>query len=362
MIAAWAHRQPVVLLSYGGYYGIQLFFVLSGLLIGGLLIDLLDRTPQAERKRAFLIFMLRRWLRTLPLYYTWLIVLALVWAPIRWPSLPTRLAALAHLLPRYAVVVQNLAWPMQPPNFFDVSWSLAVEEWFYLGFALLLAALARPLGRRAFAVTLVVFLIGPVLLRLARAGAPGGSDHLVPYWLDSIAIGVAAAIAAARAPRLFRAAAYLAPAALALLAFQMFGGGLARLGLHPPLRTALDQDFVAAILALLLPAAARWRTTTLPGAGAISAIADLSYALYLVHLSVLVWVDSRRSAWHLPPLQSALLSLVLTLAIAVVLRRAIERPIMRRRPSFRPADAPRTPSRPAPAPHPSQPTQAQGGA
>ena len=46
--------------------GVELFFVLSGFLIGGLLIDISDRQPSL---RAWLIFMIRRWMRTLPAYF-----------------------------------------------------------------------------------------------------------------------------------------------------------------------------------------------------------------------------------------------------------------------------------------------------
>jgi peptidoglycan/LPS O-acetylase OafA/YrhL len=112
-------------LAVGGFYGVELFFVLSGLLIGRLLIDILDRGPTP---RAWLVFMTRRWMRTLPLYFLWLFVLAAFWPP-HGPEGST----LWRVLPWFVTMTQNLAWG-RVDSWFGVSWSLAVEEWFYLLF------------------------------------------------------------------------------------------------------------------------------------------------------------------------------------------------------------------------------------
>ena len=100
--------------------GVGLFFVLSGFLIGGMLMrQVLDGNFDALALRRF---WLRRWFRTLPLYYLVLTVLVLLYYFSR-HSLPPHFLA-------YYMFTQNFGGPH--PIFFGEAWSLAVEEWFYL--------------------------------------------------------------------------------------------------------------------------------------------------------------------------------------------------------------------------------------
>ncbi|MGI4978660.1 MAG: acyltransferase family protein, partial [Janthinobacterium lividum] len=113
--AFWA-RHPPAFVSLAGVFGVELFFVLSGFLIGTLLVRAAATAPGWPGWRAF---MLRRWLRTLPLYAAWIALMA-----VFWPPADGRLGW--HLL-RYLTLTQNLAWPMPADNWFGVSWSLAIE-------------------------------------------------------------------------------------------------------------------------------------------------------------------------------------------------------------------------------------------
>ena len=362
VFASWFGGTNLRAFSYGAYYGIELFFVLSGLLIGGLLIDAIDqpaRPARPGRAGAWRIFMVRRWLRTLPLYYLWLAVLLIVWAPIIWQGH----AHLADAVVFYGTLTQNLAWPMRDGGLFDVTWSLMVEEWFYLGFSALLFAGIGRLGRAALPIAIGVFLAGPVLARWWLRAAPDSSDHLVIYWLDPIAIGVLAAWMASRRPALFRAAAWLLPLALALV-WWTFAGGLARLGVSAHLRRTFDFDLVALALVLVLPSAARWRHARGWAADAVRWLSRTSYALYLTHLSLLLWVGVHRAAWHLSPGGAVALSLGLITGLSYAMSRWVERPIMARRPDDRP---PRQPSQTntriaaAPVMDPIQASPAPGG-
>ena len=109
--------------------GVSIFFVLSGFLIGGILIKLID-------KNGFSIsilktFWIRRWYRTLPNYFLILITLCII-----------------HLLfddgftlrsvNKYFIFSQNLFSEHHHSWFFPEAWSLAVEEWFYLIFPILI--------------------------------------------------------------------------------------------------------------------------------------------------------------------------------------------------------------------------------
>ncbi|MCX6015203.1 MAG: acyltransferase [Chloroflexales bacterium] len=162
------------------YIGVECFVVLSGWLIGGLLIRHLDtwQSPQA-----LALFLHRRWVRTLPTYW---IVLGLV-GVVGWGG-----ATLGDFVP-YLVFSQNI-WQAHPPFLF-VAWSLSIEEWFYLTAAIGLSGLAiwwRP--ATALRVILVVLITVPLLLRswMALSDVPweAGVRQLVPLRLDALAMGV----------------------------------------------------------------------------------------------------------------------------------------------------------------------------
>lgn len=107
------------LFSIGGYLGVELFFVLSGFLIGKILIEKVFISK--NKIQALKHFMIRRWFRTLPLYYLVLLVYILVYyfQNHEW-----------YLSWQHLFFLQN--FDRDSLAFFAVSWSLSVEEWFYL--------------------------------------------------------------------------------------------------------------------------------------------------------------------------------------------------------------------------------------
>lgn len=103
--------------------GVTIFFVLSGFLIGRILIRI---TGQRKRQLSSLYsFWWRRWLRTLPVYYAVLTVSLLLHASFGY-EVPYEKAWSFYFF------LQNFNW--WHPDFFGVAWSLSVEEWFYLVF------------------------------------------------------------------------------------------------------------------------------------------------------------------------------------------------------------------------------------
>ena len=132
-VGQWFHVTAPHKVSFAGQMGVELFFALSGFLIGRILLDIIDTRPEW---RDFRVFMIRRAMRTLPLYFLWLALLLLVFPP--------RQDGLAVAL-RFLTLTQNLTAPM-PPDYYTVTWSLTVEEWFYLLFGGGLILGARLLG------------------------------------------------------------------------------------------------------------------------------------------------------------------------------------------------------------------------
>lgn len=172
-------------LRLGGFFGVELFFVLSGFLIGGILIRSSDGQCGAEWLR---VFYTRRWLRTLPNYYLFLALnILLLW----WAVRPGQWAEVW----RFAIFAQNLI--SSPPLFFPEAWSLAVEEVFYLIYPALFLALARCTGMapsRAIMLSAVGVIAASLIARMLVAdSAPSWDDDIrkiVFLRMDGLMIGV----------------------------------------------------------------------------------------------------------------------------------------------------------------------------
>lgn len=101
--------------------GVSLFFVLSGFLIGRILVDQITNAQfEFQDVKSFWI---RRWLRTLPAYYFVLIILII-------HRVMTNSAESPQQMLQYFFFVQNVS--DGGIYFFRESWSLSIEEWFYL--------------------------------------------------------------------------------------------------------------------------------------------------------------------------------------------------------------------------------------
>lgn len=330
MLSAWRGVQAPPLLSQAGFFGVELFFVLSGFLIGGLLLRIVDEGPTP---RAWRVFMLRRWMRTLPVYLLWLAFLTAFWPPRFWE--PDHWALAWRWVPLYATLTQNLAWPMPP--WFSVSWSLTVEEWFYLGFSAVLLAATPRFGRRAgFWAACGLFLAAPTLLRLL---VPDGLNFAeVPtkvavLRLDAIAYGVAMAWLGARFAGPFRRP-WLALALGLALVLGLWSGWSDRVlaPFAPHLYRAFLFSLGSAGFALCIPAALRLRRLPAAAGAAVLAVSTQSYAIYIVHLSVLEIVGYYRHLSGASPWLAFGGSLALIWGLSWASWRWIEAPILARRP------------------------------
>jgi peptidoglycan/LPS O-acetylase OafA/YrhL len=307
---------PPRLAGIGGF-GVELFFALSGFLIGRLLLEIAGTRPTF---RQLVIFMARRWMRTLPLYYLWLLVLLLYMHPA---------GRLAHAA-TYATMSQNLFWPMPDDNWFAVSWSLTIEEWFYLlfgGFSVASAALLR--SRNAIWVPIFIFLVVPPALRWL---APDSFDlsrelrAIVVYRLDAIAWGVVIADLTLRDSVLVRHKRILFCVGLALTT-GLWGNVITL----PPhwFRTFLF-DLLPLGFALCLPAAALLHTAWRWFAALARTLSAHSYALYLMHFSIFQALDLRFHVIGLP--LTLALALILPFTLAWMSYRFFESPILALRP------------------------------
>jgi peptidoglycan/LPS O-acetylase OafA/YrhL len=166
------------------FIGVELFFVLSGFLIGGILLEV-AATPRRGWLRNFYQ---RRWWRTLPNYYLFLVInIVLVVAAVR----PGDLGGLW----RYTIFVQGMLG--HHPTFFSEAWSLAIEEVFYFLFPLAFIAVAHlsriPYARALVLVAVVVMAVSLLARMVVAANEPLWDDGIrkaTLLRLDAIMTGV----------------------------------------------------------------------------------------------------------------------------------------------------------------------------
>jgi len=157
-----------------GWLGVDLFFVLSGFLITGILLKTRGRSTGAYFKQ----FYIRRAARILPLYFLVLLVLLAIFHGrylMYFAYCALMSANFAHL---FSVKVPDAAGPF---------WSLAVEEQFYLVWPWLVLWFA---GRSLWLVTLGLLVVEPIL----RVVVPAPVLFLPWFRCDGLAMGALIAI------------------------------------------------------------------------------------------------------------------------------------------------------------------------
>jgi peptidoglycan/LPS O-acetylase OafA/YrhL len=117
------------ILTYFNLDGVSLFFVLSGFLIGGILIKELEK--HGASFKLLLNFWIRRWFRTLPNYYLILTILVII-------HLHTKSIPNFSSVKSFYYFFANFSTPLPDLKFFMESWSLSVEEWFYITIPLII--------------------------------------------------------------------------------------------------------------------------------------------------------------------------------------------------------------------------------
>ncbi len=134
-----------------GWVGVQLFFVLSGFLITGILLDMKDSLPSGKY---FTRFYGRRFLRIFPLYYFYLALMVVVAHWLIRVDFRTSTTQIFFDQVWYAVlyiydIFYRAAW-FHPSQFLDHFWSLSVEEQFYIVWPLLLLLVPQKYLKRLF--------------------------------------------------------------------------------------------------------------------------------------------------------------------------------------------------------------------
>ena len=281
LIVVLQHASPALL--HAGYLGVDIFFVISGFLITGLVARAIDRG-----EFSFADFYFRRAKRLLPAAYVTFLataVAALFFLDAReWHDFSAQLAGAA------TYTANLVLW--QQTGYFEGAaalkpllhvWSLSVEEQFYL---LLPAALVLAPRRWWLAGVVLAFCASLALYLAWMRSQPDAAFYLLPTRAWQLALGAAAALVAHH-PR------------VQALSSRLFWPALAALLLVPaaPLGLSAQSAAVAvscaAAVLVLRPHPAAER---LAPVRALARVGDVSYSLYLVHWPVFAFLHNAYAA------------------------------------------------------------------
>ena len=319
---ASAVRLPASL----GWTGVDLFFVMSGLLIGGIILD------NQNSSNFFSVFYLRRAFRIIPLYYL-LLIGGLVGILMGFD-----LGTMRHMLVQFGFL-QNFAIAISGdlgPAWLGPTWSLAVEEHFYL----LLPLLATQVPRHRLRPVLIVLIITSLLLRITVFGFDFQHAWAIAYCatpcrIDELLIGVLAADFMRQ--RRNRETAEISPFTLY---FAMLACAILFLGItfyERPIRSIALTNTIGIwaisgfYLILLLLGVAREQNliSRITRLGALRWFGIRAYAVYLFHVPAMELTTLMSRSVDLPIATNRALALSLTIGLAALSWRMIESPLIR---------------------------------
>lgn len=301
-----------------GWAGVDLFFVLSGFLVGGLVFTEY-RDTGAFRARRFLV---RRAFKIWPVLYAYVLLLVL-----------TGRYAARDIVPQTLFHVQN--YFVTPASHL---WSLAVEEHFYTLFAIAFTLFQRRHIQRRQGIPLLLFglMVGVLILRVVSSVLGVGVGPLqgqTQFRIDALACGVLLAYL-----KVFEPTSFERMAARKLLLSCVVAAGVVLL-------TVVARDrFMATIGATCVYVSAAafllftYRLPAIAGASwfarLVAWIGTYSYAMYVFQFVPFRAGEALWNRWvglPMPPLTELLLRYVGAVVLAIVVTRLLERPMLKLR-------------------------------
>jgi peptidoglycan/LPS O-acetylase OafA/YrhL len=302
-------------LQFGLWLGVDLFMLISGWLLGGQLLRM-----AANGRMDPLRFYVKRWARTLPPYYAVLLLVYVIPGPQNAAKMPWR------ILVEHATFTQVYA----DHNWYRVSWSLSVEEHFYL----LLPLLVLLLLRRPRLGTLIAMVVGTEVISLVSRAFTFPALEDVPFAThmrcDGLFIGLALSWIQLHRSAMWK---FLGRIATALAPVGVIATVLVMASLHPAphrwLYIGAPTVGTWTLALLFLPCVHESSSLARIRFPGLQYLGELTYAIYLTH-----YVIPERFI-HLAGGAGTLLGaswrVALVLAASVALHHLVERPALRLR-------------------------------
>ena len=330
--------NPVVnFLASNNGTGVDLFFVLSGFLITGILLD------SKGSRFYFRRFFYRRTLRIFPLYYSVLAIVGL--GCVAFPGLYalntiSDKAHLANWTYTTNLLMAARGWGAEP-LFLGHFWSLAVEEQFYLVWPLVILLLSRKTLLRACIVGIIAALLMRVLL--IRYSSYEAAYVLLPARMDALMIGGLIALLIREKdgpPGWMRSRVFVSGCVVLFTLDALFNESLFS-GLPSIIRAASHFSITSVTFGALVLAAVTTRRDRLwlrlLKAPVKRFFGKYSYAIYIVHLAVIVALPKfmELTLGRLPGFPAApgvivngMIALLISVGLALMTWRLIEKPAL----------------------------------
>ena len=332
-----------------GWMGVQLFFVLSGFLITGILIEMKARF---RSKAYFVKFYGRRFLRIFPLYYLYLF---LIWLVVGWMAVARYKPQITSLF--YDQFPYALAYVYdffmasslfeRSSSFLTHFWSLAVEEQFYIIWPLLVFLTPTAKQKKVFLAVIAfsfLFRLSSILLQTAAAPAflkedPTQVVYVLPFsHMDAFAFGALITVMdLPKARTQFFGLLIALPILASLVDILAVGKWETPLSLGFSLlmqnsyKSVWGYTALNYLFALLIFGVARqgWFLGLLE-ARPMRYLGVISYGLYVYHLPIIWFLTApfKISAMRPVPILNAAAALILTVLIASLSYRLVEKPLI----------------------------------
>jgi len=318
-----------------GAIGVDLFFVLSGFLIGGILLKQLEQNK--TNFSDLIAFWKRRWLRTVPNYMVVLMINVLVFFLLKEP--------LINDMGLYILFLQNII--TAHPDFFTEAWSLSVEEYAYLLLPLVLyifmAFLKKRSSTKLFLWTTIAIIFLGILLKINFYNTVNIHSYkewsslfrkVVVYRLDAIYIGFLL-VYIFRKYRVICIAYRKILALIGLFIFFILHMCIAVFQMEPQTHLAfyvfVYLQLLVISLGMMFPYFIEVKLSWTWGRRTVEYVSTRSYAIYLINYSIVLLGIQRITDLKINGTGKVILFLVLTLLLSELLYKYVELPVLQYR-------------------------------